>query len=415
MPHDVFISHSQHNSDVALQICKVLEEAGIRCWMAPRDVVAGRNWGASIVQAIGASRLFVLVFSAQSNTSPQVLREVERAVSRNVTVLPYRIEQVEPSPELEYYLSVTHWLNAFDADHAKHLTDLVRTARHILAIDEGPPPKVTSPQRANKSDTKLSVSPHEQSTGAATNAHVPITANPLTSVQEPVASVFERVPVSRWKASDVVAHDDVTTVGADVEKSPSASTPDQMWLWIDRLLPAGALVAGLIVTTVAAASADVRISLVAAWQQLSSLVRITGVLCPLIAVCVSAVGYGWSKTRPIIVAMATVSLATPFIGMWDIRQGILSLGSASLSAVAAGLLETLFTVPFVWAAGLALAISIMPRHPRRRYRTTIIALGVLATICVLTNTIAIRDTSVVAAAGGDLRGIAGWLVQIVRP
>ena len=414
MPHDVFISHSRHNSDVASEICKVLEEAGIQCWMAPRDIVAGRNWGASIVQAIGASRLLVLVFSAHSNTSPQVLREVERAVSRNVTVLPYRIEQVEPSPELEYYLSVTHWLNAFDADHAKHVADLVRTAKNILAIDEAAAPTVAPPQQAETSGMKPSVSPREQSTSAATQPHVSITANPPISLQEPVASASERVPFS-WQRVDVVAHDDVTSVGANVEKSPSTAGSDQTWLWIDRLLPAGALVAGLIITTMAATSADVEISLVAAWQQLSSLVQITGVLCPLIAVCVSAFGYDSSKTRPIIVAMALLSLAAPFVGMWDIRQGILAVGSTTVSAVAAGLSETLLTIPFAWAAGLALAISIMPRHPQHRYRSTIIGLGVLAMICLLVNAIAMRDAAVVATTGGDLPGLAGWLVRIVRP
>ena len=39
----------------------------------------------------------VLVFSASSNQSPQVRREVERAVHKQVNILPFRIEDLMPS------------------------------------------------------------------------------------------------------------------------------------------------------------------------------------------------------------------------------------------------------------------------------------------------------------------------------
>lgn len=459
MSHDVFISHSQHDSAMASEICKVLEEAGIRCWIAHRDIVAGRNWGASIVQAIGASRLLVLVFSAQSNTSQQVLREVERAVSRNVTVLPYRIAPVEPSPELEYYLSVTHWLNAFDSDHAKSLADLARTARDILATNDARRPKVESAQQPEKDHAELyrscpycaerirvdakicrfcnrDLTPRASAlaeaairpvvsvpslsspevTGAGARQKSPIMGDSLTP-QQVAALAPERIAAPRWDKPEVRARDNVRPVGADVEGPPSPGMPDQLWQWIDRLLPAGTLVVAFLVTMMLATGASAgtsEISLVETWLQLSSLVRVTGVLCPILAVSLCAIGSNWSKSRSLVVMLAAASFAAPFMGMWNIRQGIVRDGSASLGAVAGGLLDTLFTVPFVCAAGLALAISIMPRHPQRRYQSTIIGLSVLAMICVLTNAIALRDV-VGAAAGANSLGIAGWLVQLVSP
>jgi formylglycine-generating enzyme required for sulfatase activity len=137
MAHDVFISYSQKDKVTADAACAALEAAGIRCWIAPRDVLAGKNWGGSIVRAIGESRVMMLVFSSQSNNSQQVLREVERAVNKGVVVVPFRIEDVKPSEDLEYYLSAPHWLDAVTPPLAVHLQRLCQTVRVLLATLNG--------------------------------------------------------------------------------------------------------------------------------------------------------------------------------------------------------------------------------------------------------------------------------------
>ena len=55
----------------------------------------------TIGQAIGGARVMVVVFSHHSNSSPQVMREVERAVHAGLAVLPFRIEDVAPSGSLD--------------------------------------------------------------------------------------------------------------------------------------------------------------------------------------------------------------------------------------------------------------------------------------------------------------------------
>lgn len=67
MAHDVFISYSHHDKPQADAVCATLEAKGIRCWIAPRDVIPGQEWGAAIVEAIRASRVMVLVFSSHAN------------------------------------------------------------------------------------------------------------------------------------------------------------------------------------------------------------------------------------------------------------------------------------------------------------------------------------------------------------
>src|SRR6516164_7629041 len=136
MAHDVFLSYSSKDKPIADAVCGTLEGKRIRCWIAPRDVLPGLPYGEAIVEAIEASRVMVLVFSASANKSPQVMREVERAVSKGIPIIPLRIEQVPPSKSLEYFISAPHWLDALTPPLEKHLQFLAETV-HILLVREG--------------------------------------------------------------------------------------------------------------------------------------------------------------------------------------------------------------------------------------------------------------------------------------
>lgn len=140
MAHDVFISYSSDDKPTADAMCAALEARGIRCWIAPRDVMPGAIYSAAIVEAIHASRVFVLVFSARSNSSPHVMREVERAVNRGVPIIPLRIEDVPLSPSMEYFISTPHWLDALTPPLRKHLAHLADTVSLLLARPEAEPP-----------------------------------------------------------------------------------------------------------------------------------------------------------------------------------------------------------------------------------------------------------------------------------
>jgi TIR domain len=135
MSYDVFISYSSKDKHAADAACAVLERNGIRCWIAPRDVLPGMTWGAAIVAAIHQVKLFVLVFSGSANTSPQIEREVERAINDGIPVIPFRIEDVKPSNSLEYFISASHWLDAFTQPMEQHLETLAQVVRRIIDLD----------------------------------------------------------------------------------------------------------------------------------------------------------------------------------------------------------------------------------------------------------------------------------------
>ena len=124
MARDIFVSYSQPDYDCAMEMVTRVEREGIECWIAPRDITPSADWAAEIIDAISRSRTMILVFSANSNGSPQVRREVERAVSKQVGILPFRIENVTPSKSLEYFLSTQHWLDAFPPPREPHYARL---------------------------------------------------------------------------------------------------------------------------------------------------------------------------------------------------------------------------------------------------------------------------------------------------
>lgn len=147
MAHDVFISHSSKDKPVADAVCAAIEARGIRCWIAPRDILPGVDWGAAIVDAIGNCKVMVLVYSSNANASPQINREVERAVAKRVKLIPFRIEDAPMSKHLEYFISTAHWLDAMTEPRAAHIERLCDTVRAQLLRDSTVVPAPPPPSR----------------------------------------------------------------------------------------------------------------------------------------------------------------------------------------------------------------------------------------------------------------------------
>jgi hypothetical protein len=143
---DIFISYSQPDRDCAFELVARLEGQGIECWIAPRDIAPSADWAAEIMDAISGARAMILVFSANSNQSPQVRREVERAVHKQLSILPFRIEDVLPSKSLEFFLSAQHWMDAFPPPREAHYARLCAYLKTQLAAktQSAPEPSLQS-------------------------------------------------------------------------------------------------------------------------------------------------------------------------------------------------------------------------------------------------------------------------------
>ena len=135
--HKVFISYATSDRAVADSACTALERAGVKCWIAPRDVTPGELYSEEIVHAIDSATVVVLVLSQNAAVSQHVLREVERASSKRHPVVTFRIDLAPIPAALEYFLNSSQWLDASANGVKGALPKLVDAVRHCVAHASG--------------------------------------------------------------------------------------------------------------------------------------------------------------------------------------------------------------------------------------------------------------------------------------
>jgi TolB-like protein/Tfp pilus assembly protein PilF len=128
----VFLSHSSADLPLARRICDAIEQAGIDVWIAPRNVPPGQNYGQAIIEGINGCKVLMVLLTENSNRSSAVAREVERAASKDIMILTFRVENILPSPALEFFLSSEHWLNAWQEPTDTYLPELVDVTKQLL-------------------------------------------------------------------------------------------------------------------------------------------------------------------------------------------------------------------------------------------------------------------------------------------
>jgi hypothetical protein len=150
---DVFISHSSKDALAASAIKQHLQGVGIRCWKAPDDIKPGESWPQAILRALGNCHAMVLVWSSNSTTSGEVSKELTLAMRNNITVVPFRIEDVKASGEWEYHLANTHWMDAFAGDMESYFSGLTSYLTRVLPVRE-PGANLVKDSDAGTSDQK---------------------------------------------------------------------------------------------------------------------------------------------------------------------------------------------------------------------------------------------------------------------
>ena len=147
MAHDIFISYANSDEIVAQQACRTIEGKGVRCWIAPRNILPGMSYAEALIDAINHSSVLLLVFSARSNRSQHVRREVERAVSKGIRILPFKIDGTIPDRDMEYYLSSSHWLDCSSQMHSDWQQTLSQSVVDLLARQESQRDEARLPEK----------------------------------------------------------------------------------------------------------------------------------------------------------------------------------------------------------------------------------------------------------------------------
>lgn len=139
MATQVFISYCQEDGPKANQICGALENEGITCWIAPRNVPPGQEWPVAIAGGIRSCRILVTLLSSHSHRSKQIARECELADHNGLSIVTFRLEEVDPPEALEYFLANLQWIDGFGSNFETGITTLLHTVRWRLSLPEPAP------------------------------------------------------------------------------------------------------------------------------------------------------------------------------------------------------------------------------------------------------------------------------------
>ena len=109
----VFISFASEDQRVAMTLCQALESRGFKCWISARDIHPGENFQSAIVKAIRGAKIMLLVFTANSNSSDEMNKELALASQSKLVVVPLRIEDVTPNDAFAYEFATRQWIDFF--------------------------------------------------------------------------------------------------------------------------------------------------------------------------------------------------------------------------------------------------------------------------------------------------------------
>lgn len=124
--YQIFISHSSKDRDFAWDLSVNLEREGFNCWIAPRDIPAGRKYELAIMEGIDTCPVMVVVCSSNINDSDYVMDEINAAKRRDKLIISVFTEKgFSFSPVYEFLLSRYQWIEIWDGDIKAHLDKII--------------------------------------------------------------------------------------------------------------------------------------------------------------------------------------------------------------------------------------------------------------------------------------------------
>lgn len=111
MKHQVFISYSRKDKNMADALCEILKENGIKYWIDKEGVYSSFNYKELIVDAIEVSQAVIFISSVNSNASINVIREIGYAVNRNKPVLPLMLDDAPYAKSIRLDMSDIDQIN----------------------------------------------------------------------------------------------------------------------------------------------------------------------------------------------------------------------------------------------------------------------------------------------------------------
>jgi hypothetical protein len=131
--NDAFVSYASQDAAVANAVVENLEQHGIKCWIAPRNITPGLQYADEIVGAINDTKVLVLVFSEHAAESAHLGREIERAASKRRRIIVLRTDAAPLPRSFEYFLSDSQWIDVAALGMPAALTKLTQAVGQRLS------------------------------------------------------------------------------------------------------------------------------------------------------------------------------------------------------------------------------------------------------------------------------------------
>lgn len=127
----IYICYAPKDKGIAEKIYAELKQREIQCWISSKDIINGQSYAEGIIDAIEKSIAVVFIYSSNANTSPQIIRELEKAASLDKFIIPFKIDLEKPSKLIGYYLSSPYKLDATKGTFENNIDKLDKIIQNV--------------------------------------------------------------------------------------------------------------------------------------------------------------------------------------------------------------------------------------------------------------------------------------------
>src|SRR5476651_1369826 len=130
MSGEIFICYRRADVVWARLLHGQLRAEGVEAWYDAL-VGPGQDWRIATAQALEASQIFVLLFSASAAQSSDIAKELAAATLEKKLIIPVRLENIAPKGAFLYELASRNWVNAYENTEAR-LAELANGLAHLV-------------------------------------------------------------------------------------------------------------------------------------------------------------------------------------------------------------------------------------------------------------------------------------------
>jgi len=113
---DIFISYSRNDQSQAHALAEKLRAIGMKVWMDQESLIPSEQWATEVVEAICECSAFLVLLSASSVESHNVLKELSLASEKRKRVIPIDLDPTELPASFQYALAGIQKVGIKDID-----------------------------------------------------------------------------------------------------------------------------------------------------------------------------------------------------------------------------------------------------------------------------------------------------------